>query len=63
MPSFLILPNLPSISFSLPGVPSYYHITKDDIDIITPEIMEDSAQLFSVVILDMADQDKIDFRK
>ena len=55
--------SVPSISFSLPGVPSYYHITKDDMDTITPEIMEDLAQLFFVAILDMADQDEIDFRK
>ncbi len=55
--------DVPSISFSVSGSPSYYHITKDDIDTITPEILEDLTQLFFVAILDMANQDKIDFRR
>ncbi len=54
---------VPSISISVSGAPSYYHIPKDDIDTITPEIMEDLAQLFFAAILDMANQDEIDFRK
>lgn len=54
---------VPSISFSVSGAPSYYHIPKDNINTITPEILEDLAQLFLVAILDMADQDKIDFRE
>ncbi len=53
---------VPSISFGVSGAPSYYHVPKDDIDTITPEIMEDLAQLFFVAILDMANQDEIDFR-
>ena len=54
---------VPTISFSVRGAPSYYHITKDDIDTITPEIMEDMAQLFFVAVLDMANKDSLDFRK
>jgi hypothetical protein len=32
---------VPTISFGVSGSRSYYHITKDDIDTITPEILED----------------------
>ena len=54
---------VPTISFSVSGSRSYYHITKDDIDTITPEILEDMAQLIFVAVLDMANQDSVDFRK
>ncbi len=54
---------VPTISFSVSGSQSYYHITKDDIDTITPEILEDMAQLIFVAVLDMANQDSVDFRK
>ena len=54
---------VPTISFSVRGAPSYYHITKDNIETITPEIMQDLAQLLFVAVLDMANQDSIDFRK
>jgi Zn-dependent M28 family amino/carboxypeptidase len=54
---------VPTISFGVRGAPSYYHITKDNIDTITPEIMEDMAQLFFVAVLDMANKDSLDFRK
>ena len=55
--------NVPTISFGVSGSRSYYHITKDDIDTITPEILEDMAQLIFVAVLDMANQDSVDFRK
>ena len=54
---------VPSISFGAYGSRSYYHITKDNIDIITPEIMEDLAQLLFISVLDMANQDFLNFRK
>jgi hypothetical protein len=54
---------VPTISFYAGDSRSYYHITKDDIDTITPEIMEDMAQLFFAAVLDMANQDSLDFRK
>ena len=54
---------VPTLSFGAFGAPSYYHITKDDIDTITPEILEDLAQLLFVAVLDMANQDSLDFRK
>lgn len=54
---------VPTISFSASGATSYYHVTKDNIETITPEILEDLAQLLFVALLDMANQDSIDFRK
>jgi len=54
---------VPTLSFSSFGAPSYYHITKDNIETITPEIMEDLAQLLFVGLLDMAEEDALDFRK
>jgi len=53
---------VPSISFGAFGTPSYYHVTKDNIDTITPEIMQDLAQMLFMAILDMANQDELDFR-
>jgi Zn-dependent M28 family amino/carboxypeptidase len=43
--------------------PSSYHNTRDNIDAITPEIMEDIAQLLFAAILDMSDEPALDFRK
>jgi len=40
-----------------------YHVTKDDLAIITPEILEDAAQLLFMAVLDMANQDSLNFRK
>lgn len=54
---------VPSISFGVFGATSYYHLPKDDIDTITPEVMEDLAQIFFAAILDMANQEVVDFRK
>jgi hypothetical protein len=54
---------VPSLSFSAFGTPSYYHVTKDDIDTITPEIMEDLGQMLFIAVLDLANQDEVDFRK
>jgi len=54
---------VPSISFSAFGTPSYYHVTKDDIHTIIPEIMEDLAQMLFMAVLALANQDQIDFRE
>jgi Iap family predicted aminopeptidase len=54
---------VPSLSFSAFGTTSYYHVTKDNIDIITPEIMEDLAQMLFMGVLELANQDQVDFRK
>jgi hypothetical protein len=54
---------VPTLSFSAYGARSYYHLPKDSIETITPEILEDLAQLLFVAVLDMAGQDSIDFRK
>jgi Zn-dependent M28 family amino/carboxypeptidase len=53
---------VPTISFGVWGAPSYYHITKDTIETITPEILEDMTRLLFVAVLDMANQDRLDFR-
>jgi len=53
---------VPSLSFSVSGAPSYYHITKDSFETITPEIMEDLAQLLFVAILDLADEPVLNFK-
>jgi hypothetical protein len=53
---------VPTISFAVLGAPSFYHITKDDIDTITPEILEDMTQLLYLAVLDMANQDTLEFR-
>lgn len=55
--------NVPSLSFSVSGAPSFYHRTKDAIETITPEILEDLAQLLFVAILDLSDEPVLDFRK
>jgi len=55
--------DVPTISFSAYGSRSYYHLPKDNIDTITPEILQDLAQLIFIATLDMANQDSIDFRK
>lgn len=54
---------VPTISFSVSGARSYYHNPLDNIDTITPEILEDMAQLLFLAVLDMANQDTLDFRK
>lgn len=49
---------VPSLSFSTFGAKSYYHIPWDDIDTITPEIMEDMAQLMLLSVIELANSDK-----
>jgi hypothetical protein len=53
---------VPTISFGVRGAPSYYHVTKDSIETITPEILEDMAQLLFIAVLEMANEDTLDFR-
>lgn len=43
--------------------PPSYHNTRDSLDSITPEIMEDIAQLLFAAIMDMSDEPVLDFRK
>ncbi len=54
---------VPSLSFSSYGATSYYHISKDKVETITPEILEDLAQLLFLALLDMTQQDSLYFRK
>lgn len=53
---------IPSISFSVSGSQSFYHITKDSIETITPEILEDLAQLLFIALLEMANAEKLNFK-
>jgi Zn-dependent M28 family amino/carboxypeptidase len=57
---------VPTLSLSVSGksVPyPTYHNTRDNLDLITPEILEDLAQLLFIAVLDMANQDTLNFRK
>ena len=54
--------DVPTVSFSASGSTSYYHNTRDDISTITPEILEDLAQILFLTILDIANQDQVNFR-
>ncbi len=51
---------MPTISFGVGGgkpLPyATYHTTKDNVDIITPEIMEDLAQLVFLVTVELANK-------
>lgn len=54
---------VPTISFAAFGSRSYYHNPLDNIETITPEILEDMTQLLFLAVLDMANQDSLNFRK
>lgn len=47
---------IPTISFSSYGAPCPYHVTRDNLDIITPEIMEDLGQILFLAIAELAGQ-------
>jgi hypothetical protein len=56
---------VPSLTFGANGksVPyATYHNTRDSLELVTPEIMEDMAQLFFMAIMDMAGEPVLDFR-
>lgn len=53
---------IPSLSFSVSGAPSYYHITRDSFETVTPEILEDLAQILFLAILDMAREPALNFK-
>jgi hypothetical protein len=57
---------VPSLTFGSygfnPGRPTY-HTPHDDMSLITPEIMEDVAQLLFMTIMDMSDEPVLNFRK
>jgi hypothetical protein len=54
---------VPTISFGVFPSRSEYHNPNDNIAAITPEILEDMTQLLFLAVLDMANQDSLDFRK
>jgi len=58
---------VPSLTFGAyggrrPPLPTY-HNTRYNLSLITPEIMEDIAQLLFMTIMDMSDEPALDFRK
>jgi len=54
---------VPSISFgSRGGPPGLGHSTRDTADTIDPEILQDLARILFLSVLDMANQDTLDFR-
>jgi hypothetical protein len=57
---------VPSLTFgAYGGKPTpypTYHNTRDAIDLITPEIMEDIAQLLFMTVMDMSDEPVLNFR-
>ena len=53
---------VPTLSFSTSGGRSFYHVTKDDLSTINPEILEDTARLLFMAVMDMAAADKLGFR-
>jgi hypothetical protein len=57
---------VPSLTFGAGGGsrPPYatYHNTRDSIELVTPEIMEDIAQLLFMAIMDMSDEPVLNFR-
>jgi hypothetical protein len=47
---------VPVLSFATGGIPSVYHQPGDDVNAITPEIMEDLARIIYAGILELADR-------
>ncbi len=45
---------IPGLSFSAYGTKSLYHVPQDDISLITPEIMEDLAQILFLAVIELA---------
>ncbi len=58
---------VPSLTFGSYGGPRSplptYHNTRDNLSLITPEIMEDIAQLLFLTIVDMSDEPVLNFRQ
>jgi hypothetical protein len=58
---------VPSLTFGAYGGPrlpfSTYHNTRDSLELVTPEIMEDFAQLLFMAIMDMSDEAVLNFRQ
>ncbi|MFC1640265.1 M20/M25/M40 family metallo-hydrolase [Gemmatimonadota bacterium] len=53
---------VPTISFGVSGAPSFYHNTHDNIETITPEILEDLAQIVFMSVIDLGDEEQLDLR-
>ncbi len=60
--AWFIWADVPSINFGSYGAPSFYHNTKDRIETITPEILEDLAQIVFMAVTEMGSQEELDFR-
>ncbi|MCK5146820.1 M20/M25/M40 family metallo-hydrolase [bacterium] len=55
--------NVPTLSFYAYGTPSAYHTPADNMDIITPEIMEDLARIIFMGVVDIANAEQAQFRE
>jgi hypothetical protein len=53
---------VPSITFRVSGSQAFYHNTRDNIETITPEILEDLAQLVFMAVTDLGAQEGLDLR-
>jgi Zn-dependent M28 family amino/carboxypeptidase len=53
---------VPSLSFAVSGKSAPYHLPSDNLDVITPDILQDMGRLLFIAGLDIANQDAIDFR-
>lgn len=53
---------VPTISFSVSGAPVFYHIPKDNISTITPEILEQMSRILFLSAYEMANADNLNFR-
>ena len=51
-----------TVSFNVSGAKSFYHIPKDDISTITPEIMEQMSRILFLSAYEMANADSVNFR-
>ncbi len=58
---------VPALTFGAFGGPEppfpTYHNTRDSLDLVTPEIMEDIAQLLFMTVMDISDEPALNFRK
>lgn len=48
-------------AYGIPDPYETYHNTRDDVSLITPEIMEDIARVLFMAIVDMSDEAKLEF--
>ena len=60
--AWFIWEDVPTISFGVSGSQSFYHNTKDAIETITPEILEDLAQIIFMAVTEMGTKEVLNLR-